>query len=176
MRTNAQNKIDSTRWSCHFQLTTVLQAHPPFPSLYSGKNSLYNGSESALSLTTTLFLGRKLWKGATFYFDPEISGGKGISGAVGIAGFPNGETFRIGDPAPALYVARAFIRQHISIGNDRLKETIDGDANQLPETLSSSRIDITIGKLAISDIFDNNSVSGDPRTEFLNWSLMSNGA
>lgn len=176
IQANAQTKTDTAVWSYHFQLTTVLQAHPSFRSPYSGKNSLYSGSESALSLTTTLFLGRKLWKGASIYFDPEISGGKGISGAVGIAGFPNGETFRIGDPAPALYVARAFIRQHIPIGKHHTKVMIDGDANQLPEIISSSRIDITIGKLAISDIFDNNSVSDDPRTEFLNWSLMSNGA
>lgn len=173
---NAQDKMDSTEWSYHFQLTTVLQAHPPFRSPYSGKNSLDGGGESALSLTSTLFLGRKLWKGAAIYFNPEISGGRGISNAVGIAGFPNGETFRIGDPAPALYVARAFIRQHISIGNHSAKEMIAADANQLPEAVSSSRIDITIGKLAISDIFDNNRVSHDPRVDFLNWSLMNNGA
>lgn len=172
----AQAKMDSTQWSYHFQLTTVWQAHPSFPSPYSGKNSLYSGSENALSLTSTLFLGRKLWKGAAIYFNPEISGGGGISDAVGIAGFPNGETFRIGDPAPALYVARAFIRQHIILGKHAAKEMITTDANQLPETVSSSRIDITVGKLAISDLFDNNRVSHDPRTDFLNWSLMNNGA
>lgn len=176
VQATAQSKIDSIRWSYHFQLTTVWQAHPPFHSPYSGMNSLYSGSESALSLTTTLFVGRKLWKGAAVYFNPEIAGGKGISNTLGIAGFPNGETFRIGDPAPALYVARAFIRQHIPLGKHHSEEIVTADVNQLPETVSSSRIDITVGKLAISDIFDNNRVSHDPRVDFLNWSLMNNGA
>lgn len=179
INTKAQQTTDSTtssdKWNDHFQLTTVWQAHPRFRSPYSGLNSLYGGGESALSLTTTLFLGRKLWKGAAIYFNPEIAGGKGMSGAVGIAGYPNGETFRIGDPAPALYIARAFIRQHIPIGTGK-KERLDNDVNQLQEKVPNSRIDISIGKLAISDIFDGNRVSDDPRVDFLNWSLMNNGA
>lgn len=177
--TSAQNVTDSSRsaskWTYHFQQTTVWQAHPSFHSPYSGQNSLYSGSESALSLTTTLFLGRKLWKGAAIYFNPEIAGGKGISGALGIAGFPNGETFRIGDPAPSLYIARAFIRQHIPIGKSKT-EVLDDDANQIKEMVPESRLDITAGKFAISDIFDNNRVSHDPRVDFLNWALMNNGA
>ncbi len=180
VNTNAQNTADSTntldKWSYHFQLTTVWQAHPRFRSPYSGLNSLYGGSETALSLTTTLFTGRKLWKGAAIYFNPEIAGGEGMSGALGIAGYPNGETFRIGNPAPALYVARAFIRQHIAIGKNDDQETLEADVNQLQEKVPASRIDITAGKLAVSDIFDANRVSDDPRVDFLNWSLMNNGA
>lgn len=178
-KTTAQQHItasgDSTeKWSYHFQLTTVWQGHPAFHSPYSGTNSLQDNSEDALSLTTTLFTGRKLWKGAAVYFNPEIAGGTGISQALGMAGFPNGETFRIGDPKPELYVARAFLRQHIALGGE--PETVPGDANQLAEKITPSRIDITIGKLAISDIFDDNRVSHDPRMDFLNWSLMNNGA
>jgi hypothetical protein len=35
---------------------------------------------------------------------------------------------------------------------------------------------INAGKFSMSDFFDRNSYSHDPRTQFLNWSLMSNGA
>jgi len=163
------------KFTFHFQLTTVFQGHPAFRAAYSGMNSLRDSAETALSLTTTLFLGRRLWKGASFYFNPEVAGGTGMSNTLGIAGFTNGETFRIGNPQPQGYIARAFIRQHISLGQDSEKRTGEG-VNQVNEVLPLPRLDITLGKLALSDIFDDNSVSHDPRTDFLNWSLMNNGA
>ncbi|MEO8948401.1 MAG: carbohydrate porin [Mucilaginibacter sp.] len=167
-------KVDSSKFSFHFQLTAIDQQHPAFHAPYSGTNSLIPKAEEALSLTTTMFLGTKLWKGASAFFNPEISGGKGFSSAIGIAGFPNGETFRIGDPTPALYLARLFIRQNIALGTD--VDTVEDDVNQLKEYVPKKRISITAGKFAIADMFDNNSYSHDPRTQFMNWSLMSNGA
>jgi high affinity Mn2+ porin len=169
------NKFDSVeKWSYHFQLTSIGQGHPAFNSPYSGTNSLVDTAETALSLTSTFFLGRKLWKGAAVFFNPEIAGGKGMSYALGIAGAANGETFRIGSPAPAIYVARAFFQQHIAL-NDK-SEYQDADKNQLGDHIPSSRITISVGKFSIADFFDDNSYSHDPRSEFLNWSLMSNGA
>ncbi len=38
------------------------------------------------------------------------------------------------------------------------------------------RFTMVTGKFAITDYFDNNSYSRDPRRQFMNWSLMSNGA
>jgi hypothetical protein len=171
-----KNKFDSVeKWSYHYQLTSIMQAHPSFPAAYSGRNSLQDTGEYALSVTSTLFLGRKLWKGAAFYFDPEIAGGSGISYALGLAGAANGETFRIGSPAPKLYVARAFYQQHIALRKSASEKQV-GDQNQLSDSIPSSRITISLGKFSIADFFDDNAYSHDPRTEFLNWALMSNGA
>src|ERR1035437_7824075 len=79
--------LDSTEtWNLHFQYTNIWQMHPAFHSLYSGKNSLSSSKEDALSLTGTLFFGVRLWKGAAFYYNPEIAGGRGLSSALGIAG------------------------------------------------------------------------------------------
>lgn len=173
--TLAQNVKDSTeKWNTHFQLTVIDQSHPSFKAAYSGDNSLSPDAEEALSLTTTIFIGRKLWKGAVVYFNPEVSGGRGVSGATGIAGFANGETFRIGNPTPALYLGRLFLRQYIALSKD--EELVQSDKNQLKEYVPKKRIVITAGKFALSDLFDNNSYSHDPRTQFVNWSLMSNGA
>ncbi|HWZ21376.1 MAG TPA: carbohydrate porin [Cytophagaceae bacterium] len=170
-----KNKLDTVEnWSFHFQSTIIVQGHPDFHSPYSGANSLRDTAETALSLTNTFFLGRKLWKGAALFFNPEIAGGKGISYALGIAGAANGETFRIGSPAPALYIARLFFQQHIALNSKR--ENAEDDLNQLKSSIPSSRITISAGKFSIADYFDDNSYSHDPRTEFLNWSLMSNGA
>ncbi|GAA3968049.1 carbohydrate porin [Mucilaginibacter dorajii] len=173
---DAQTKdtLSKSPFNFHFQLTAINQSHPAFHAPYSGTNSLQPAAEEALSLTTTLFAGARLWKGASVYFNPEISGGRGFSSAVGVAGFPNGETFRIGSAAPALYLARLFYRQYIALGT--AVDTVADDINQVSELVPRKRITITAGKFAIADMFDNNSYSHDPRTQFMNWSLMSAGA
>jgi high affinity Mn2+ porin len=167
--------LKDSGWSFHFQLTGILQGHPSFNASYSGQNSLQPKSENAFSVTSTLDFGRKLWRGASIYFDPEMAGGKGISSTLGIAGFTNGETFRIGDPQPTVYVGRIFFRQYINLGKAE-DEEIDEDANQVKERVSSSRLSINFGKFGLADFFDNNSVSHDPRSDFMNWALMNNGA
>ena len=173
----AQQDLDSNKnWSYHFQLTAINQTHPSFAAKYSGNNSLNESAETKkLSLTTTLFLGRKLWKNAAFFLNPEITGGEGISSAKGIAGFTNGETFRIGSTEPKFYLARVYFHQYIPLKNSKYTKAESGP-NQLEETIPTSRITLTAGKIALSDFFDLNSYSHDPRGQFLNWSLMSNGA
>lgn len=169
------NRFDSLeKWSVHFQLTSIMQWHPDFQAQYTGINSLHTKSENALSLTTTLFLGRKLWKNASFFFNPEIAGGKGLSSVLGLAGATNGETFRIGDPAPALYIARCFFEQHIPLKHSKTEHR-NGEVNQIADNIPESRITISIGKFCLADFFDDNAYSHDPRSEFMNWSLMDNG-
>jgi hypothetical protein len=172
----AQSGIDSSKnWTYHFQLTAINQTHPAFNAAYSGNNSLSNEKETKkLSLTTTLFLGRTLWQNAALYLNPEIAGGSGISSAKGIAGFTNGETFRIGSTEPVLYIARLFFQQNIPLKNSGY-ETVTSDVNQIEGKIPTSRITISAGKICLSDFFDNNSYSHDPRDQFMNWSLMSNG-
>ncbi len=179
LRLAAQEKntpAKDSSWNFHFQLTVISQAHSGFRSLYSGENSLADTTEfGATSITTTLFMGRKLWNGAAFYFDPELSGGRGLSYSVGVAGAFNGETYRIGDPEPLVSIARAYFQQNIALGNTGY-ENIDDDVNQFGGKIPSSRITISAGKFSISDFYDKNNYSHDPRSQFLNWSLMSNGA
>jgi high affinity Mn2+ porin len=172
-----QNEVllKDSGWSYHFQFTGILQGHTSFRSPYSGLNSLLPTSEKAFSVTSTLFLGRKLWKGASAYFNPEMAGGRGISSTLGVAGFPNGETFRIGDPEPTVYVGRIFLRQDIDLDKNNYEEISD-DVNQVKERVSASRLRLSIGKFGLADFFDNNSVSHDPRSDFMNWALMNNGA
>jgi len=158
----------------HFQQTVVTQMHPGFSAKYTGSHSLNTKSEIQTSLTTTLFSGIRIGKNTSIYFNPEIAGGAGISRATGVAGFPNGETFRIGNPAPQIYVARLLMEQYIPLSKETRKRE-DG-VNQLAGNIPNQYIRLVAGRFAISDYFDNNSVSHDPRTQFLNWSLMSNGA
>ena len=171
------NRFDSLeKWSCHFQFTDIVQGHPAFHTQYSGRNSLHDTSETAMSVTSTLYIGRKLWKGAAIFVDPEIAGGKGMSYALGLAGAANGETFRVGNPAPALYMARGYFEQHFALRKKCTTEHCDGEQNQLADNIPTSRITVTLGKFSLADFFDDNAYGHDPRSEFMNWALMDNGA
>ena len=169
---NLPNK--SRNWSLHFQQTLIDQWHNDLTTPYSGEYSLANRESAKLSFTSTVFIGRRLWKGAAVYFNPEVAGGSGLSGARGVAGFPNGETFRIGDPAPNLYLARLYLRQVFALGTDT--DTDVDDQNQLAGPSPKHYFAVNVGKISIADYFDQNSYSHDPRTQFMNWSLMSAGA
>jgi high affinity Mn2+ porin len=158
----------------HFQLTSVTQYKFALPPTYEGANSLSVGDESASTLTATIFWGTKLWKGAAVYINPEVAGGSGISSAKGIAAFTNGEAFRVGDPEPKIYAARAFLKQIINLGGEL--DYIGEGANEVYKTRSRKYLMAVAGKFSIADFFDNNSYSHDPRSQFLNWGLMSNGA
>ena len=169
-------KKDSVaNWTIHAQITTVYQYHPAFRSAYSGINSLNDKAEGALSVTSTIFLGRKLWKGAALYFNPELSGGQGLSKTLGVAGFPDGEIYRVGNPTPTPFIARLYLQQNIRLGRsgDDVKAT---DRNQLAGKIPASRVTISLGRFCLSDFFDDNTYSHDARSQFLNWSLMAAGA
>ncbi len=83
------------------------------------------------------------------YFNPELAGGNGLSGTTGIAGFPNGEIFRIGDPTPQLTVARFFITQTIALSDG--DSLVTYEANQLAGRQPSDRLTLTFGKIGVTD-------------------------
>jgi high affinity Mn2+ porin len=169
----AQTAGDS-RWSLHFQATSIGQHHWSFPARYSGVNSLSDRPESRVSLTGTVFLSLRLTKYTELVVDPEIAGGEGFSGVTGIAGFTNGEMPRVATATPKLYPARMYLRQTWSLGGGT--EAVADGANQTAGKVPARRISWTVGKFALSDFFDNNLYSGDPRTQFMNWAIMYNGA
>ena len=117
-----------------------------------------------------MFLGRKLWKGAFFYVNPEVSGGKGLSFAKGVAGALNGETYRVGEVAPEVFIARAYLQENIALG--AATEELPDGINQVKAMLPVNRITITAGKFAISDFYDDNTYSKDPRTQFFNCAFL----
>jgi high affinity Mn2+ porin len=162
----------------HFQLTTITQGHNDWIAPYRAKNSLDSSEDSKTSLTSTLFLGFRLTKNTEFYLNPEIAGGEGLSRATGVAGFPNGETFRVGATKPVAYLARAYVAQWIPLSKNLADSSsqLDDRANQLSRILPEKYIRLVGGKFCLADFFDGNAFSHDPRSQFMNWSLMSNGA
>jgi high affinity Mn2+ porin len=161
-------------YSAHAQATMVTQDHSRFHSPYQGANSLLPVESSATSITGTLFLDFRLWEGGELVFNPEMSGGRGLSNVLGVAGFPNGEITRVGVVEPTPYFARLFVRQTFPLGDER--EKVDDAVNQITGTRPVDRFTVVVGKLAATDWVDDNRYSHDPRTQFLDWALMYNGA
>jgi high affinity Mn2+ porin len=162
------------QFSAHGQATVITEWNGPFHSPYLGPHSFLPMHEWATSDTATLFLGAHCWQGGELYFDPEVAGGLGLSNVMGIAGFPNGDITRVGRPEATPYVARLYFSQTVGFGGEQ--EKIESGPNQLACYKDVSRFTFTIGKMSATDWFDQNAYSHDPRTQFMNWSLMYNGA
>ncbi len=156
------NTATGRTWDIHFQATSIGQQHGSFSSLYEGTNSLPPVAEHRVSLTATIFLTFHVGSRWEFVVNPEVAGGRGFGLVTGIAGFTNGEIPRVSSATPTLYPARAYLRYTVPFG---------GKGGEAAEGLS-----VTAGKFAMTDFFDNNTYSHDPRSQFMNWALMSNGA
>jgi high affinity Mn2+ porin len=161
-------------WNARFQSTYVWQTKPAFNSPYEGPHSLLGTHEKSYSLTATAAFGVRLTRNTELYFDPELALGVPLSNLLGLAGFTNGEMARTSGPNPTIYRARLFVRQVIPLGE--AEDVIDSGMNQLGGSYAKQRFVLTAGNLSVLDIFDANLYSHDPRTQFLNWTLMTYGA
>jgi hypothetical protein len=162
------------RWNIFWQATSIGQSHDNFHSPYSGPESLNGHAEAEASLTTTLFTGFRLASNTELYFDPEIAGGKGFSNVDGLANASNGELPRVASATPRPYIARLFIAQDFGFGEER--EAVESDETHLGGSRPMTRYSIYAGRFTVSDYFDDNSYSHDPRTQFMGWGVMYNGA
>jgi hypothetical protein len=161
-------------WNANFQTTYIWQMHPAFSAAYDGLHSLRSQRETGYTLTATLFLGHRLWRGAELFFNPEMIQTVDLSDLHGLGGLSNGENQKTGGPTARLYSARAFLRQTIRLGGN--EAPVDAGANQFGGEVSSRRLVVTVGQMALIDIFDSNAFAHDPRTQFFNWALMAGGA
>jgi high affinity Mn2+ porin len=158
----------------HGQTTFVWQGYPAFRSAFAGTNSFPGGGEGRETFDATLFAGVRLWRGAELWIDPEIDQGFGLADVHGAAGFPSGEAFKLGATYPYARVQRYFLRQTIDLGGET--EKVDADINQFAGTHTADRLVLTVGKFTVTDIFDTNKYANNPKSDFLNWSLINAGS
>jgi len=161
--------IEAERFSLHYQATVATQAHPSFPARYSGANSMRPEAESATSVLLDLFGGARLWRGAELYLQPELAGGRGLSSTLGVAAFPSGEVYRVGNPTPTVIVGRLLLRQVFGLGGGRIH--VEPGPNQLAGPRDRDALTITLGKVATTDFVDSNPLSADPHRGFMSWGL-----
>ena len=175
-RMAAQTPDDSTfeTWNLYYQATSIGQTHGTFNAPYTGPLSLQDYRENDVSLTTTLFLDARLTRHLQLVFDPEIAGGRGFSGVDGLANPSNGELPRVASATPKPYLARVYLTYDLGFGDE--VEHVASDENQLAGDRPVVRYTITVGRFSLTDFFDNNTYTHDPRTQFMTWAVMYNGA
>jgi hypothetical protein len=169
---------DSTRYYLAGQANIIFQTHGPFHSPYEGPNSLLGRGEYKTSLVGTLYMGAELVRSPAHHleaiYDEESAGGRGISEALGLAGFTNLDVVRNPNLGPIPYMARAQLHQTIGF----TKKTVD--ASRGPFSLATEvpvrRLELRTGKLGLPDFFDLNSVGTDSHLQFMNWTTDNNGA
>ena len=173
-------------WYLAGQANSILQAHPAFHSPYEGTNSFLARGEYKVSLVGTMFLGLQPWKlvspggtAATRYntdviLHVESAGGRGLSQALGLAGFTNLDVVRNPNLGSAPYIARVQIHQTIGFTNETVPNVRGPLA--LATEVPARRLEVRVGKMSMPDVFDLNSVLSDSHLQFTNWSVDNNGA
>ena len=156
----------------HGQATYGLQLTDGFHAPYAGPNSLSPASNRE-TVDLTLAIGVRLWSGAEIWGTPEIDQGFGLDNTLGVAGFPGGLAYKVGSNAPYFRLPRLFIRQ--TINEDGQRAPVEAMAGQLAGVQSRDRWVFTVGRFAVTDVFDTNRYAHDPRADFLNWAVIDTG-
>lgn len=99
-------------WDFHFQSTLIGQGVLPFAAEYSGASSLEPHGEVKDTFSFDITARVRLWRGGEFFADFLSWQGYGLSKTLGVAGFPNGEAYRLGKTFPDAVVARAYLRRN----------------------------------------------------------------
>jgi hypothetical protein len=169
---------DGAWWFLAGQANIIFQAHGPFHSPYEGMNSLLSRGEYKTSLVGTLFMGAELLHNPSHHleaiYDEESAAGRGISEAVGLAGFTNLDVVRNPSLGPVPYLARVQLHQTIGLSG----KVIDAERGpfSLATRVPERRIELRVGKLGLPDTFDLNGVGTDSHLQFMNWTTDNNGA
>jgi len=169
---------ETSRFYIAGQANIILQANAPFHSPYEGTNSFLARGEYKTSLLGTLYLGAQLRRDprteTDAIFNLESAGGRGLSEALGLAGFTNLDVVRNPNLGPVPYVARAQLQQTIGFTDKMIESprTPFSLATQVPER----RLQFYVGKMSLPDYFDVNSIGSDSHLQFMNWTVDNNGA
>ena len=161
-------------WWLSGQVNLISQTHGRFTSPYEGDNSLRPNREQALSRLWTIYTGVKLPGHTECLFDIESAGGRGLSDALGVAGFTNLDVVRNPTLGSAPYIARAMVHTTIPLSSDMVDTRPNAFA--LAAHVPARRIEIRAGKLSMADFFDVNAVGSDSHLQFTNWTVDNNGA
>jgi hypothetical protein len=160
------------------QANSIFQLHGNFHSPYQGRNSFTAPFEYKASEVATLFLGYQLIKNSRYetevIYDEENAGGRGLSQALGLAGFTNLDVVRNPNLGPTPYTARVELHETIGFTDQTVPQerTYFALATQVPVR----RLDLRIGAFSLPDTVDVNGVLSDSHQQFMNWTIDNNGA
>jgi high affinity Mn2+ porin len=159
------------------QANFIFQTHPNFHSPYEGVNSFTAPFEYKVSMVGTLYTGLQVpgtHRLTEVLFDEESAGGRGLSQALGLAGFTNLDVVRNPNLGPVPYVAQWIVSQTIPLSSETVQ--LQRGPISLATEGAVRRLVFHIGKMGIPDFFDQNEVLSDSHQQFTNWTVDNNGA
>ncbi len=169
---------EASRYFMSGQANIIFQAHPPFHSLYEDANSFLSRGEYKTSLVGTLYLGMQLRRdprtSTDLLADFESAGGRGLSEALGLAGFTNLDVVRNPNLGSKPYLARLELHQVIGLTGKLVPQ--DRQPLSLATAVPERRIELRAGKMSLPDTFDANAVGSDSHLQFTNWTIDNQGA
>ena len=174
----------TTRYYIAGQANIIFQAHAPFHSPYAGhQQPSFGRGEYKTSLLGTLYLG------ATNSSAPpatrpnsivnfESAGGRGISEALGLAGFTNLDVVRNPTLGSKPYLARYIQIHQVHRPLQRLHRRF---RTHLPFSLATKALHQkdrppASASMSLPDFLDINSIGTDSHLQFMNWTVDNNGA
>jgi hypothetical protein len=160
------------------QANIIIQGDLPFHSLYQGTNSFISRGEYKTSLLGTLYTALRPTHSIRYnndlILDLESTGGRGLSEALGLAGFTNLDVVRNPNLGILPYLARYEIHQ--VIGFTQQTTTQEPGPFALAPSVPLRRVEFRIGKMTLPDFFDVNGPGSDSHLQFMNWTVDNNGA
>jgi hypothetical protein len=169
---------DSSRYWVSGQVNIIFQGRIPFHSPYEGPNSFRNSAEYKTSLLGTLYMALRPTHSIRYnndlILDVESAGGRGLSEALGLAGFTNLDVVRNPNLGSAPYLARYEIHQ--VIGFTQKTTSQDAGPFALAPSVPLRRVEFRLGKMTLPDFFDINGPGSDSHLQFMNWTVDNNGA
>ncbi len=168
---------DSRYWLSG-QANIIYQGRLPFHSPYQGPNSFRNSAEYKTSLIGTLYAALRpthsIRDNTDLILDIESAGGRGLSQALGLAGFTNLDVVRNPNLGPTPYLARYQIHQVLGLTAETVPQQPGPFA--LASAVPLRRVEFRIGKMTLPDFFDINAAGSDSHLQFMNWTVDNNGA
>jgi high affinity Mn2+ porin len=175
--TMAPHPEDNRYWVSG-QANIIFQGRLPFHSPYEGPNSFRNSAEYKTSMIGTLFTAvrpsRSIRYNTDLILDVESAAGRGLSQALGLAGFTNLDVVRNPNLGSVPYLARYQIHQVIGFTDATAPQEVGTFA--LASSVPLRRVEFRAGKMTLPDFFDSNSVGSDSHLQFMNWTIDNNGA
>jgi hypothetical protein len=169
---------EDARYWLSGQANIIFQGRLPFHAPYQGANSFRNSAEYKASLLGTAYTALRLTRSVRYntdlILDVESAGGRGLSEALGLAGFTNLDVVRNPNLGSTPYLARYQIHQVIGLTQET-NEQQPGPFALAPRA-PARRLELRVGKLTLPDFFDLNSIGSDSHLQFMNWTVDNNGA
>jgi high affinity Mn2+ porin len=169
---------ESNSWWLSGQANIIFQGRLPFHSAYQGPNSFRNSAQYKTSMLGTVYTA---WRPShsirynnDLILDVESAGGRGLSEALGLAGFTNLDVVRNPNLGSTPYLARYQIHQ--VIGFTAKTTSQEPGPFALAPSVPLRRVEFRIGKMTLPDFFDINSIGSDSHLQFMNWTVDNNGA